>query len=127
MRARNAYLSNSIHTASGPSLLLMLLDRLRTDVEQALAHQELDDHESASTRLLHAQDIVSELLSSLDVDLCPGGENLAAVYDWILRGLIDANVGRDVTTTRDCLLVVTQVVDVWHEAAAHAAGAAAIA
>jgi flagellar protein FliS len=120
MNARQAYMSNMVTTASGPSLLLLLVDRLRLDVERAMDAQERADHGAARVFLLHAQDIVTELSGSLDVDACPGGANLLAIYDWLFTELVQANVKRDVGVTRGCLSIATQVADIWHEAAAHA-------
>lgn len=121
MNARQAYMSNMVTTASGPSLLLLLVDRLRLDAERALACQEQGDHDAARGFLLHAQEIVTELSTSLDVDRCPGGSNLMAVYDWLFGELVQANVKRDAGVTRGCLSIATQVAGIWHEAAAHAA------
>ncbi len=63
MNARNAYMSQMVSTASPARLLVMLLERLARDVEQAAEAQEAGEHLAARPHLLiHAQEIVLELL-----------------------------------------------------------------
>ncbi|WP_205314479.1 flagellar export chaperone FliS [Nocardioides houyundeii] len=120
--ARNAYLGASINTASPERLLVMLCERLVLDVQRAQAAQESGDHQVAHTQLLHAQDIVAELRSSLKVDAWSGAAALGSLYDWLYGQLIVANTRRDVTVTQHCLGLAEQLCDTWRQAAlSHAA------
>ena len=120
--ARNAYLGASISTASPERLLVMLCERLVLDVQRAQAAQTSGDHQGAHTQLLHAQDIVAELRSSLKVDVWSGAAALGSLYDWLLNQLMLANTRRDVSITAHCLSLAEQICDTWREAAmAHAA------
>ncbi|WP_104105542.1 flagellar export chaperone FliS [Nocardioides sp. 616] len=120
--ARDAYLGASINTASPQRLLVMLCERLVLDVQRAKAAQESADHQGAHTQLLHAQDIVIELRSSLKVDAWSGAAALGSLYDWLLNQLMMANTRRDVTLTAHCLTLAEQLCDTWREAAlSHAA------
>ncbi|MGY1601093.1 flagellar export chaperone FliS [Geodermatophilus sp. SYSU D00815] len=116
LRAR--YLGDSITTASPQQLLVMLYDRLALDLERA--HVALTDgnRAEANAQLQHAQDILLELQSSLDVDAWEGGPRLAALYTWLLTELIKANVKGDVRRVADCRKVVEPLRDAWREAAA---------
>lgn len=114
---RAAYLANSVATASPARLLVMLCDRLSLDVERALEAQRRGDHAAARRDLLHAQDIVVELRSTLRVDAWEGGPGLAALYDWLFTSLVRANTTRDAAVTEGCLSVVTQLADTWRQAA----------
>lgn len=115
--ARSAYLANTVATASPARLLVMLYDRLVLDVQRGLAAQRAGDHAAARPNLLHAQDIVTELRSTLRTQGWQGGPGLAALYDWLFAELVRANTSRDFQLTVGCLAVVTQLADAWRQAA----------
>lgn len=123
--ARNAYLAQSVRTASKERLLLMLLDRLVLDVEQALRAQMRSDNAAANTELQHAQRCVNELITSLDLDGMPAGRELVALYDYLRRRLIQANVTHDQTPTKEALVLSRRLRDMWYQAAQIAAREAA--
>jgi flagellar protein FliS len=116
LRAR--YLGDTIATASPQQLLVMLYDRLALDLERAQAALFAGDRATANDQLLHAQEIVLELRSSLKVDVWEGGPRLAALYDWLLTELMQANVKRDVNRVSSCRQVVEPLRDAWRQAAA---------
>jgi flagellar secretion chaperone FliS len=118
MNARNAYLGNSVGTASPERLLVMLFERLTLDVQKAVECQGAGDHLAAGPHLLHAQDIVLELRSSLKQGIWDGSEQLAAIYSWLHLELIKANTSRDVEVTKDCQRIIEPLVETWREAAA---------
>jgi flagellar protein FliS len=115
--AKSAYMDASVTTASPERLLVMLYDRLVLDVQRGLNAQQGGDDQEAGRQLMHAQDIVHFLRSSLDVDAWDGGEKLAALYDWIHAQLIKANIGHDSAITEHCLSLVTDLANTWREAA----------
>lgn len=125
--ARNAYMQNSVSTASPARLLVMLVDRLVLDVQRALDAQHVDDFPEAHRQLLHAQDIVVELRSTLKPELFAGGPQLAALYDYLYRQLITANVRKDAAVTEHCLGLVRDLADTWKQAAMQAAATPAAA
>jgi flagellar protein FliS len=103
----------------------MLYDRLALDLERAEAALVASDREVAHEQLMHAQQIVLELRSSLQVDVWEGGPRLAALYSWVVGELIQANMKGDVRRVRDCRKVVEPLRDAWREAAASLASATA--
>ncbi len=114
---RTAYLDASITTASPARLLVMLYERLVLDCRRALDAQRAGDHQEAHGQLIHAQDIVIELRSSLNTEAWEGGPGLASLYDYLHTRLIRANVGRDASITEHCLGLVTDLCATWREAA----------
>lgn len=128
--ARDTYLGASVSTADPARLLVMLLDRLVLDVTRALEAQRGGDHQTAGGQLLHAQDIVLELRTSLRMDVWEGATGLAALYDYLHRRLVAANVGREPEVTEECLRLATDLAATWREAAAqsvqHAPAVAAV-
>ncbi len=114
---RDTYLAASVSTASPAQLLVMLYDRLSLDLHRAVAALDAGDNAAAHGPILHAQEIVIELRSSLKVDLWSGGPGLAALYDYLLTQLVGANVNKDRATTQACLDLADELRDTWREAA----------
>ena len=73
--ARNKYVSDSVPTMSPGHLIVALYDRVLLDLERAGRGREDADMFATHTALTHAQEIVHELLTSLDVKQWPGGEH----------------------------------------------------
>jgi flagellar protein FliS len=122
LRAR--YLGDSVATASPQQVLVMLYDRLALDLERAHVAVAAGSREDASEQLQHAQEIVLELLSSLQVDAWEGGARLAALYNWLIAELVQANVKFDTNRISACRQVVEPLRDAWRQAAASLTNAA---
>ena len=121
-RSRNRFLANAVETASPSALLVMLFDRLVLDISRGEEAQRDGRRGDAGTALTHAQDIVSELMSTLDVDAWDGGPGLLAIYTFLMAELVRANVSGDPERTAGCRRVVEPLRDTWREAAAIVAG-----
>ena len=117
---RDRYLQDSINTASPGKLLLMLYDRLVLDLMKGEEALRSGEREQAHEQLTHAQEIVLELRTSLDVDAWSGAPALANLYGWMLTELIGANIGRDADRVAACRTLVEPLRDAWREAAAAA-------
>lgn len=120
VRAR--YFSDGVGTATPQQLLVMLYDRLALDLERGHDALVAGDRQAAHGQLMHAQEIVAELSSSLDVDAWEGGPRLAAIYAWLLTELVGANVKGDVRRVSDCRRIVEPLRDAWRQAAASLGG-----
>jgi len=117
-RTSNPYLQASVETATPAQRLVMLLDRLVLDCRRALQAQEASDDSQAHGHLLHAQDIVSELRSTLRIGAWDAATALDSLYGHLLVQLVEANVRRDPAVTTHCLDLSEQLAEVWREAAA---------
>jgi flagellar protein FliS len=117
---RDRYLQDSINTASPGKLLLMLYDRLVLDLMKAEEALRANDREQSHERLTHAQEIVLELRTSLDVEAWSGAPALANLYGYLLTELIGANIARDTDRVTACRTLVEPLRDAWREAAAAA-------
>lgn len=115
--ARAAYVGNSVTTASPGRLLVMLVERLVLDVERALRAQTDENWADAHHHLLHAQEIVVELASSLRPEQMPAGKELAMIYEFLRGRLVAANINRDPEATRQSLSISRDVCDMWRTAA----------
>jgi flagellar secretion chaperone FliS len=118
---RDRYLADSVNTASPGKLLVMLYDRLVMDLLQGEEALRTQNREQAGERLTHAQEIILELRTTLDLDAWSGAEGLANLYGFLLTELIGANVARDADRVAACRALVEPLRDAWREAAALAA------
>ena len=119
--ARATYMDASVSTASPARLLVMLYERLVLDVQRGLDAQRAGQRQETHNQLVHAQEIVMELRSSLKVDEWEGGPGMASIYNWLHTQLVKANVSNDAAVTESCLSIVTELADTWREAALTAA------
>jgi flagellar protein FliS len=115
VRAR--YLDDAVRTASPATLLTMLYDRLVLDIARGEQAQRAGDRPAANGHLLHAQQIVSELAATLDLEAWDGARQLMGVYTFVLAELVGANVSGDAERTAACRELVEPLRDAWHEAA----------
>ncbi len=116
LRAQQRYRDEAVLSASPARLVTMLYDRLLVDVERAEHAQSVADWQSASRDLQHAQDIVAELAGSL-TDVWDGSAQLRALYAYLARTLISANIERNAEHTRQCRELIAPLREAWHAAA----------
>jgi flagellar protein FliS len=114
---RSRYARESVTTASPVRLVTMLYDRLARDLDDAEFAIATANPESAHLALRHAQDIVSELSYSLDVQVWSGGQGLLNLYTWLTEQLVAANLTKDASLLAGCREVVETLREAWHEAA----------
>jgi flagellar protein FliS len=121
---RSAYRTNAVATAGPAQLLVMLLDRLVLDAELGQAALAAGDHAETNRQLQHAQAIVTELQATLEVDGMPAGRELLALYDYLQRRLITANISRDQAAAAEAVTLCRDLCDTWRQAALLAAASA---
>lgn len=122
---RAQFLNDAVLSASPARLLTMLYDRLVLDLDRGAKAQVAGDIAEANAQLTHAQDIVAELIVTLDVDSWVGGPGLKALYSHLHTELVQANVTRDPERTAACRALVDPLRLAWHEAAGGLVQAAA--
>lgn len=115
---RARYTREAILSATPVTLLTMLYDRLLLDLGRAESAQQREDWTAARENLLHAQDIVAELSSSLDLDAWDGAGDLLGLYGYVSRLLISANLDRHVDHTSEAIAVLQPLAEAWYQAAA---------
>jgi len=93
-------------TASSGDLIVMLYDALKKNI--ILGRRSIDKRDimGAHRYLMKAQDIVSELINSLDMNY-KISEELLVMYEFMLRQLQDANIHKD----KEPLISVAEMVD----------------
>jgi flagellar protein FliS len=124
---RNRYVGDSVATASPSRLVTMLYDRLVRDLVTGETAITAWDLAAANASLVHAQEIVWELAAGLDPTRWSGGPALAALYQFMLGELLDANVKKDAAKVTSVRELVEPLRDAWHQAAELAASTGALA
>ncbi len=112
--SHNPYLRDAVMTATPEQLQLMLYDgaiRYTSQGRDALAAK---DFEGAYERLARAQAIIVEMQAGLNYEvnreLC---ERVGAIYGFLYRKLVDANVNHDVVAIDDALKVLRIERETW--------------
>ncbi|NLJ80898.1 MAG: flagellar export chaperone FliS [Firmicutes bacterium] len=95
VNAYQVYRQTQISTASQGELLIMLFDGAIRFAQQALEHLGQGETEQAHFKLMRTQDIVNELISSLNLDLGEIAHNLQQLYTYINDLLVQANIEKD--------------------------------
>ncbi|MCH7808264.1 MAG: flagellar export chaperone FliS [Planctomycetes bacterium] len=111
---QNPYLRDAVLTATPEQLQLMLYDGCIRYALQARDAIEQKNYDVSYDRLTRAQNIISEMRSGLrhevNPELC---ERVAAVYGFLHRKLLDANIHRDVSMIDDALRVLRIERETW--------------
>lgn len=115
--ALNAYQQNSVYTASKEKLLLMLYEGLVRFIKQAITSLEEKDFQKAHTNLIKSQNIILEFMATLNMEV--GGElakSLMALYDYMYRRLVEANIKKDVDIVKEVLEFAEELKEAFEEA-----------
>lgn len=114
--ACRTYQRVNIETADTLKLIIMCYDAAIKDLELAREHHEAGRMDDAYGRIRHAQDLVTELLLSLDYER--GGEisiNLSRLYNFVLRQLISINSRRETTIYGHLINILAELKDAWEQ------------
>jgi flagellar protein FliS len=112
--APNSYLKNAVLTASPEQLQLMLYDgaiRFANQGKEALIAR---DFEQSFEKLSRAQAILTEMESGLRFEVNPElCERMAAIYNFIYRRLVEANVHQDPGAIEDAVKILRLERETW--------------
>lgn len=106
-----------VETADQGTLLLMLYEGALRFLGRARKSLWEKDLEGAHNNLLRAEDIITELMASLDLE--KGGEIAAALfqlYDYMYRLLLEANLKKDPQPLGQVERMLAELRDTWKEA-----------
>lgn len=115
VNAYQQYQYNSIMSASPERLVLMLFEGAIKFVKLARKAIEEKDIAGANENLTKAQDIIAELDRSLDMSY-DISQNLAGIYDFLYRQLVDANIKKDAEILDVVESMLVDLKDTWEQA-----------
>ena len=118
---QNQYRQNQVLTATPQQLVLMLYDRALRDLRLTLEAIEQKDVSEANKLLQHVEDILGELLLSLDIDLpaSAGGSiavDLGRLYDYYILRCREANMAKDQGIVQELIKHIGDLRETWAEA-----------
>jgi flagellar secretion chaperone FliS len=115
--AVNGYKEMSVLSAQPEQLILMLYDGALRFLRLAIKSLEEKDLETGHHNLIRAQNIITELIASLNFD--KGGEianNLFRIYEFMHYTLVQANVKKDPEPARNIYQQLKKLRDSWDSA-----------
>jgi flagellar protein FliS len=109
------YLKMQVNTASPGDLILMLYNGCIKFMKQGLEAIKRRDFEVKNENIKKAQDIIDELVIALNMkyDIA---KQLASLYDFINRQLVEANVKLNEQSLEVAIDMITELRDTWAEA-----------
>jgi len=114
--ARQNYLQAEVQTATPQKLQLMLIEAVIKNVHRTKKAWEEERFEAAFDSLALAQDIVAEILSSLDKEGSPElAGKLASIYMFIFRCLTEGGMTHDQQKLDDALRVLNSERETWRQ------------
>lgn len=114
--AYNRYFETQVQTAPPENLVLMLYNGALRFATQAVADLDAGRMQDAHNSLIRAQDIISELAGSLNMDVGEISRNLLGLYDYMQYRLIQANINKIAEPIREVVTMLTELRDSWAEA-----------
>jgi flagellar protein FliS len=122
---QNKYLEMTVQTATPAQLLLMLYDGAIRFCKLGIEGIKENDIQKKHVNLTKAQNIVYELIASLDRSI-PISDSLLSLYDYFIHRLTEANLKKDVEPAEEVLGYLVELKQTWAQAAAsvnkHASG-----
>ena len=115
--AHKQYKQVQVKTANKEKLLIMLYQGCIKFLRLAKKSINNDNIEGANNYIIRSQDIIQELMNTLDME--KGGDisnNLYQLYDFMNRQLIKANVNKDVEKIEVVEVMMKELLDTWKEA-----------
>jgi flagellar protein FliS len=119
-KVAKSYKAQSVQTASPGKLVLMLFDgclRFTLAANKAFDEEEFTKrNEDINNNLIRAQNIVTELQSSLDMSVpgdLPG--TLFRLYDFVMHKLQQANLKKEREPIAEAEKIINELRDAWAE------------
>ena len=114
--ARQNYLQAEVQTATPQKLQLMLIEAAIKNVHRTKRAWEEEKFEAACDSLSLAQDIVAEILSSVDKEGSPElAGKIASIYVFIFRRLSEAGMTHDQEKLDEALRVLNSERETWRQ------------
>ena len=108
------YKQNAVNTSSPADLTLMLYNGCLKFITLAKKGIQDKNMEQKNTNLIKAQNIINELMVTLNMDI-EVSNNMLSMYDYIYRRLVEANLKNDIEILKEAEGYVIEFRDTWKE------------
>ncbi len=109
---KERYRKDYIGTASPIDLVIFLYEGCIKQIKLAQIHQENGLIEKTGAALMRAQDIVTELIASLDLSF-KLSEDLMLLYEYILNELMQMNIKKDLGNAQALIKMMASLKEAW--------------
>lgn len=112
----NAYKQTNAITADPKRLIILCYETVVSNLTLARESYISNDYETKAKCIQKAQDIICELMNAIDFE--NGGEvakNLYALYNFLTRHILEADLKRDVTALTEVITMTTELKSAWQE------------
>lgn len=114
---RDEYLKQSVMTASPAELVVMLFDACIKNLKLAeILLNEEGRIGDAGVRLTKAQEIIGELMASLNLEI-PLSHQLLPIYQFLLSSLREMNLKKDLSQLPGILDILESMRSTWEQVA----------
>ena len=110
----NMYLENKIMGSNSESLTYLLYNGIVKFLNQSIVNIEHKRFDKANESLIRAQDIISELNRTLNMDI-EISQNLNQLYNYMLESLQKANLEKNIAIINDVLNLSLELRDTWKQ------------
>jgi flagellar protein FliS len=115
-RASDTYFENQVFTATPQRLRLMLIDGALQFARRASQHWQAGRLYEGGEALIGCQRIVTEVLRGLRPEIASDlVSNVAAVYDFVFRALVDAGIKRDQAKLNEAISILQIERETWRQ------------
>lgn len=114
--AYQQYQEANLETASQGKLLLMLYDGAIRFLTQAVQAMEAKKYQDSHNFILKAEDIITELMSCLKLEVGPIATNLFRLYEYMNWRLVQGNIKRDPAMIVEVQKYLRDLREAWAEA-----------
>jgi flagellar secretion chaperone FliS len=122
LSARENYLTTDVMTASPQKLHLAVIEAAIRSARRAGQFWQSGENERALEAVIHAQECVNDLICGLNRDAAPElVQQVAAVYVFIFRRLVEAGHRRDQQKLADAIRILEIERDTWRQLCAQTA------
>ncbi|MCX7623090.1 MAG: flagellar export chaperone FliS [Thermomicrobium sp.] len=112
------YRQVTVETASVAELMVLLYRRAVQVLGEAEGAIRGRDVPRAHARLVYAQEIVAELMASVNLEAGELAHQLWAIYDYAQRRLVEANVRKDAAIVAEVRELLAGLLEAWEQVAA---------
>lgn len=110
------YQQSQVETSSPAKLLLMLYDGALKSIQGARMGMMEKNFEKVNDHLTRAQDIIFELMNSLNLEVGEVAQNLYLLYDYMIQQLVQSNIHKDPQILSHVETLLKELRETWKEA-----------
>lgn len=107
------YLKQEVEGATKGKLVLLLYDGAIRFMRLAMIAIDEENIQEAHNNIMRTQNIIYELMSSLNMDVGEISQNLLNLYDFMVWSLIEANRTKDKTKVESVVTIMSDLREAW--------------